>query len=277
MSALRPERGAAAPSFILVDELGEAGAELSLPDAESHYVARVCRARAGDHVRATDGRGTLAELELLEVGKSVRARIRSAGRREREREAELWCGAPEGERADWLIEKLAELGTARVLLIDTERARWKAGAARLARWRRLAIAALRQSQQCWRMEILGATEWSAALEALEAALPPGDCRDAPRGAESTHASAHLDAGRWLADPQGPPPGAAPRSGTTLGAVGPAAGFSPAERSALLTRGFQPMSLAAGRLRTETAALAWAAWWAGGGGSASSVGGEAPGA
>jgi 16S rRNA (uracil1498-N3)-methyltransferase len=274
---LRPDRGAAAPSFLLVDELGEAGTELALPDAESHYVARVCRARAGDHVRATDGRGSLAELELLEVGKAVRARIRNAERRERGRVAELWCGAPEGERADWLIEKLAELGTARVILIDTERARWKAGAARLARWRRLTVAALRQSQQCWRMEILGATELPAALDALGASPPPGDRQDAPHGEESTPASAHLDGGRWLADPQGLPPGPAPRSGTTLGAVGPAAGFSPEERRLLITRGFQPMSLAAGRLRTETAALAWAAWWAGAGGSASSAGRGTPGA
>jgi 16S rRNA (uracil1498-N3)-methyltransferase len=266
-----------APSFILVDELGEAGTELALPDAESHYVARVCRARAGDHVHATDGRGTLAELELLEVGKEVRARIRSAGRRERGRVAELWCGAPEGERADWLIEKLAELGTARLALIDTERARWKVGAARLARWRRLAVAALRQSQQCWRMEILEATELSAALGALEASPPLDQRRDAARGGESTHASAHQDGGRWLADPQGTAPGAAPRHGVALGAVGPAAGFSPAERGALIERDFQPMSLAAGRLRTETAAVAWAAWWAGGGGAASSVGSERPGA
>jgi 16S rRNA (uracil1498-N3)-methyltransferase len=274
---LRPDRGAAAPSFILVDELGEAGTELALPDAESHYIARVCRARAGELVRATDGRGALAELEVLEVGKVVRARIRSAERRERGRVAELWCGAPEGERADWLIEKLAELGTARAILIDTERGRWKVGAARLARWRRLAVAALRQSQQCWSMEILGATELSAALGALGAPAPAGDRRDAPSGAESTRASAHLDGGRWLADPLGTAPGPTPRFGTTLGAVGPASGFSPAERRALMERGFQPMSLAAGRLRTETAALAWAAWWAGGGGSASSLDRESRGA
>jgi 16S rRNA (uracil1498-N3)-methyltransferase len=273
---LRPDRGAAAPSFILVDELGEAGAELALSDAESHYVARVCRARAGDLVRATDGRGALAELEVLEVGRVVRARIRSTERHERGRVAELWCGAPEGERADWLIEKLAELGTARAILIDTERGRWKVGVARLARWRRLAVAALRQSQQCWSMEILGATELSAALGAL-GAPPPGDRREAPSGAESAHASAHLDGGRWLADPLGTAPGAAPPRGTTLGAVGPASGFSPAERRALMERGFQPMSLAAGRLRTETAALAWASWWAGGGGSASPVDRESRGA
>ena len=247
---MRPERGAAAPSFILIDEPGGPGLELALEGDEAHYLARVCRARAGERVTASDGRGTLAELELLEVARTVRARVLAVRRIERVREAELWCGAPEGERADWLIEKLAELGLSRVHLIDTARAGWKAGAARLARWRRLAEAALRQSRQAWRLEIVPPREMSEALRAL----------------------AHPQGARWLADAQGSRAPAAPAGGSSLGAVGPAPGFDPNEREALIERGFQPMSLAVARLRTETAAIAWAAWWASG---STSEAGKAP--
>ena len=152
---MRPERrGEASPSFLLLESLGAPGDSIALPEQEAHYVARVCRARAGERLTATDGRGGVAQLELLEVAREVRARIESLERHERGREATIWCGAPEGERADWLIEKLAELGVTRFQPLDTERATWRPAASRAERWRRLAAAALRQSRQCWSMEIL---------------------------------------------------------------------------------------------------------------------------
>jgi 16S rRNA (uracil1498-N3)-methyltransferase len=239
---LRPERTKreASPSFVLLDELGGPHAEIQLPADEAHYVARVCRARAGERLTATDGRGNLAELELLEVGQAVRALIERRSREERIRECTVWCGAPEGERADWLIEKLAEFGVARFQPLDTERASWKAGAARVNRWRRLTAAALRQSRQSWRMEILPA---ASLIQQLDQPLERTSC--------------------WLADAEGELAPAAPGPGASLGVIGPAQGFSDRERSLLLTRGFQAISLASGRLRCETAALAWAAWWAGG--------------
>jgi RsmE family RNA methyltransferase len=49
--------------------------------------------------------------------------------------------------------------------------------------------------------------------------------------------------------------------SSIVAVGPAAGFSAEEIRALEDGGFEPVRLAGTRLRTETAALAWAAWWA----------------
>src|SRR5207237_366096 len=58
------------------------------------------------------------------------------------------------ERGDWLVEKLAEIGVELWQPLDCERARWRAGEARLERWRRLARAALCQSRQVWEMEIL---------------------------------------------------------------------------------------------------------------------------
>jgi 16S rRNA (uracil1498-N3)-methyltransferase len=243
VSALRPERSGreASPSFILVDALGAPDSEFTLPENEARYVSRVCRARTGEFLSATDGRGSIAELELLEVGREVRARIGRIERIARGRECTVWCGSPEGERADWLIEKLAELGVGRFQPLDTDRARWKAEGTRAERWRRLAVAALKQSRQGWLMEILPPVSLIQRLEETPA-----------------------DSSCWLADPDGAPAPAAGGSFPSLGAIGPAQGFSSGEKSRLRARGFKAMSLASGRLRTETAALAWAAWWASGG-------------
>ena len=49
----------------------------------------------------------------------------------------------------------------------------------------------------------------------------------------------------------------------MGAIGPAGGFTAGELERLRSVGFEPIRLSDGRLRTETAALAWAARWCGG--------------
>jgi len=46
-------------------------------------------------------------------------------------------------------------------------------------------------------------------------------------------------------------------------IGPAEGVDDRERGLLEARGFKPISLGESRLRSETAAMAWAAWWASG--------------
>jgi len=224
---------------VLVESLSGAGDEIALPEDESRYVARVCRARVGERLTATDGEGTLAQLSLTVVGRVVRARIESLERHERSSAAVVWCGTPEGERADWLIEKLAELGVARFQPLDCEKGRWKSSGPRWDRMSRLAKAALRQSRQCRLMKIEPPLSLAALIE-----------REEPVGS------------RWLADSEGPRPDALGARGDALGAIGPSPGFTPQEKRLLRDHGFRPISLAPGRLRTETAALAWAAWWAG---------------
>jgi len=230
----------AAPSFLFIPELPPVGGTLALSREDAHYISRVCRARAGDVVSATDGRGTIARLRMTDVGARAAAEVESAERRERIRRAWVCCGAPEDDRADWLVEKLAELGIERFQPIDCERGAWRASSPRRARWERLAVAALRQSRQQWLMEVRDV----AGLEVVAAEIP-------------------AEASRWLADPEGESALAADGPGLTVGMVGPAAGFSPGEKATLSTLGFKSLRLAGLRLRSETAAIAWSAWWASG--------------
>jgi 16S rRNA (uracil1498-N3)-methyltransferase len=228
-----------APSFLWVPELADDAGAVELSREESHYLRHVCRARAGDHVVATDGRGARADLRVMSLGERVRAEVEHIEREARLRHAWLLCGAPEGQRADWLVEKLAELGLAVWQPLDCARGRWRATPAVLARWRRLAIAALRQSRRRFLMEV----REPLALDECTPGLPAGGPR-------------------WIADPEGRR-GVEPSAGEgcALGAVGPSSGFDEREKASFKNLGFQPMCLSDGRLRAETAALAWAAWWA----------------
>jgi 16S rRNA (uracil1498-N3)-methyltransferase len=227
----------AAPSFLYLPELRAQGERFTLEGEEARYLSRVVRAREGEVVTACDGAGFVATLRIERV-KPELVLVREAFREHpRPASARILCGAPEGERGDWLVEKLAELGVTDLQPLECERARWPA--ARDARWERLAVAALRQSRAAWRMAIHPA---AGLIEAVAAAR------------EGT---------RWLAEPDGEP--AASRrpavDAPVVAAVGPAPGFSEAERKVLRGSGFTPVRLADRRLRTETAGVAVAALWA----------------
>ena len=232
-----------APCVLYLPELPEPGASLLLPAEESHYLLRVVRARVGDRATATDGRGALATLVLLEDRPPGRARVESLERTAPARGAQVWCGPPAPGRSDWVVEKLAEFGVGVWQPLDWARASWSRGGARSGRWRRLAVAPLRQSRRRFLLEVREPVALGEALEGRSAG-----------------------AARWLADPAGAAAGgvAPPAEGVAIGVVGPAPGLSPEESRALERAGFVPLRLADGVLRTETAALAWAAWWAAGG-------------
>ncbi|MFN8588014.1 MAG: 16S rRNA (uracil(1498)-N(3))-methyltransferase [Candidatus Eisenbacteria bacterium] len=229
----------AAPGFVYLEALPEPGAECALEGDEAHYLSRVVRARPGELVRASDGRGGLATLEVLESRPHVRVLGRERSRSERTGERTLWVGAPEGDRADWLVEKLAELGVHRLVLVDFERAAWERAEARRERWQRLATAGLRQSQSAWRLEIAPPVPLAEALRVAEPA--------ARRWVALPGASAVRD---WAGGDAGP----------RVGVVGPSPGFSEDELKVLQESGFAPIGLGPSRLRTETAALALASLW-----------------
>jgi 16S rRNA (uracil1498-N3)-methyltransferase len=227
----------AVPSLVFAPNLEPPGASLRLSSEESHYVARVCRARVGDLVRATDGRGLVAALRIIAVDRQVVAEVEAVRQHERRQEVWMWCGAPEGQRGDWLVEKLAELGIAAWQPLQCERGAWPVG--REGRWRRLAISAMRQSRRPFLME----TRTPLGLPAAIGALPDGSAR-------------------WFATQDGEPGWSpAPGGALAIGVVGPAGGFSPAEESSLRTSGFRAIRLGEATLRCETAAVAWAARWA----------------
>jgi 16S rRNA (uracil1498-N3)-methyltransferase len=230
-----------APSVVRIADLAGLAGEIVIGGEEAHYLSRVVRVRAGERVTATDGRGATATLEVLETGASVRVRILEHATHQRPATLEIWCGAPEGDRADWMVEKLGELGVAAFVPIQFARARWERAGAKRERWDRLATAALRQSRSAWQLDV---REPVALAEAL------GDSGPA--------------VARWVCVPGGTAwadPRAAAGPGRFVAVIGPSSGFADDELKSLVDRGFGSVALGRSRLRTETAAVSMAALWA----------------
>ena len=210
---------------------------VAIEGPEAHHLATVCRLRRGDSLILFNGRGEEYPARVLEAGKrqvSVEVLGVAAPRRELGFRLEVAAPLPKGDRADFLIEKLTELGATAFTPLQTARSVVQPRDAKLDRLRRHVIEA---SKQCGRnvlLQVRELTPWQAFL---------GE-RDLPDL-------------RILAHPDGSAiPGG--RGCDVVFAVGPEGGFTEEEVAAACASGWQPVGLGTRILRVETAALALAA-------------------
>jgi 16S rRNA (uracil1498-N3)-methyltransferase len=107
-------------------------------DTMRHHLFRVLRARAGEEVVLTDGRGRWC---FATVG-SDDVRPGSIATDAVDADAELYLAPLKGDRSEWAVAKAAELGVTRVVPLLSARvvARWddEAAAKAVARWQRVA-------------------------------------------------------------------------------------------------------------------------------------------
>jgi 16S rRNA (uracil1498-N3)-methyltransferase len=230
------------------------GGSAVLDGDEARHLARVLRARVGDVVTLFDGRGRAwqarvtriardtVELEAVEpnaVEPNTVARF--AGEPAPPPAAPrltLAVALPKGERQKWMVEKLTELGVARLVPLETARGVAEATASAAARLERQVIEACKQCGRDTLMEV-------AAGRPLDRVLA-----DLPAGARGV-----------IAHPHAPPlEAAAVQAGATevIALVGPEGGFTAAELAAADRAGAVRVSLGPHILRVETAAIALAA-------------------
>ena len=208
---------------------------------EARHLVRVLRATIGDEVCVFAGTGVEWPARIVQIGRDEVALDVGQARPDAVAEGPplvLAVALPKGERQKWLVEKLTELGVARLVPLVTARGVAEATPAALARLRRTVIEA---SKQCGRNTL------------LEIAAP----------ATPAELLAQLDPGTWplVADPAGPPLATIPRPaapGAILALVGPEGGFTPEEIAAAVAAGSTRASLGPHVLRIETAAIALAA-------------------
>jgi 16S rRNA (uracil1498-N3)-methyltransferase len=208
---------------------------VELDGAEAHHLAAVCRLRPGDAVCLFNGDGheylaIITRVErrrvLLEV-RGIETPKRELGFR-----LEVAAPLPKGDRAQFLIEKLTELGATAFVPLKTARSVINPSEAKLEKLERYVIEA---SKQCGR-NVLLAVEPLASWQdyCRRDSLPPR---------------------KVLADPWG---GALASAGlATVVAVGPEGGFTAEEVEAGRAAGWQVVTLGPRILRIETAALALA--------------------
>lgn len=209
-----------------------------LPPAAAHHALRVLRLGVGDEVTLFNGDGGEFPGRIAEAGRGVSVSLDDWRDIERESPLDLTLAQalPSGDRMDWVVQKAAELGVARIQPLGAARSVVKLAGERAERrvehWRQVAIAAC---EQCGRNR----------LPLIEPIL---DLRQWLGGRVQDNGISCL----VLA------PGAAQRPRDLTGVrrlvllVGPEGGLSDEEASAAKRAGFAGLSLGPRILRTETA-------------------------
>jgi 16S rRNA (uracil1498-N3)-methyltransferase len=160
---------------------------------EAHHLAVVCRLRPGDAVCLFNGDGREYPAEVREVGRrgvGLDVRAAETPRREASVRVEIAAPLPKGDRAQFLIEKLTELGVAVFTPLQTARSVVHPREAKLDKLQRYVIEA---SKQCGRnvlMQIGPLTGWAAFLRRAD--LPEHKVLAHPGGMAGHWGAAQMD-------------------------------------------------------------------------------------
>ncbi len=206
---------------------------LAVTPDDAHHLAQVLRLRSGEIVVASDGAGRFRACRFT-VG-AARAdpgapMLEADGpvvvTRRRPPEVTVAFVPVKGDRPEWVVQKLTEVGVDRIVVLESRRAvvRWEGPrrARAIERLRRVARDAAAQSRRPWLPDVVDV----AGLDDLSAQLAP----------------VPLALAQW----GGPPP----RLEAPAVAVGPEGGWDPTE-----ARGRSLVGLGPQVLRAETAAVA----------------------
>lgn len=228
------------------------GQTATITGPQAHHAVTVLRLAPGDAVVVFDGQGheaagviRTASPTVLTVEITDRAppAAGDAGG------LTLAVAAPKGNRADWLVEKCAELGVGEIVWLRCRRSEVLPGGGKMTRWRRKAVEAAKQSGSSTVLSLQSVRPLAQFVIDLPAvgSVWYGDPRpDRPTLADALAA--------------GPDDGDAQRAATII--IGPEGGLVPEEQVAIERAGGHPVRLANAVLRIETAAIVAASIWIG---------------
>jgi len=210
--------------LVFVDDLG-------LPQVTEHdwrHLTRSLRLRPGAPIALGDGAGTWRPATITVDGIEVDGDVGGDCRHDPPRAGTTMVAfSPvKGDRTEWVVQKLTELGVDRIVVIETERS--------VVRWD--------QKRRTQKMAKLGAVAREAAMQCRSLWLPQ---IDGPLPLIDLQADG---AGQWVM--------AEPGSHRLVTSddrqiiIGPEGGFTPAELA-----GYDTVALPGNILRAETAALA----------------------
>jgi len=233
---------------------------LTLSADESRHLVAVNRARLGDTVVAFDGRGNEWIGELADASKTAALlRVRFPQKIPPLPYAlTLGQALPKGDSMERIVRKATEIGTARIVPLQSERTQVHLAPDRQDKkhdkWHTAALEAAKQCGNAYLPKIEPLQTATAFIEATAAA--------SAQSASGVHrydlkliASLHSGAKSLksvLADFAAANSAQTPKN--VLWLIGPEGDFTPAEMSAAASCGFQPVTLGPLVLRCETAAI-----------------------
>ena len=226
---------------LYIDHPLAAGQPVPLDQGQAHYLSGVMRQRAGDTVavfNGRDGEWTASIARLAKREGALTALARSAPQQD---PPDLWLVfAPiKKARTDFIVEKAAEMGAARILPVQTDHTN-----SERIRQDRLQAHAIEAAEQCGGTfvppvdDLVPLSRLLAGWDPARRILWADEARVGP-----AQALAGLDRGPWAI------------------LIGPEGGFSEGERRALSSHpAVVPVSLGPRILRADTAAVAALALW-----------------
>ncbi len=212
------------------------------PDTTKH-IWQVLRMNEGDRLMLTDGKGVVAkgQIEFVERHKCT-VHINETTTENRHGNRLFLCVGftKNNSRNEWLLEKAAELGVSSIMPVATSR--YQKTHIRHDRWSKILQSAILQSQQSYLPELLPI---SSVLQVIEM------YRDVPQ-----KFIAHC----MVSDTKHPLTEMLKPTEDAVILIGPEGDFTQDEVDLCIGHGFLPVSLGNNRLRTETAAIAAAAYY-----------------
>jgi 16S rRNA (uracil1498-N3)-methyltransferase len=235
------------------------GASVKLAREESLHLRNVLRLRAGDEAFVFDGEGR--EYACIVGGEVGRVRVETTtlavgARVEPERpesplDLTLAVALLKGEKFDLVVQKATELGVWRIVPVETKRAdvrllrEGRETTDRVARWRRLALEAAKQSGRARLPEVCAPVSLQTLLEEETAA------GTTPGAGEARRLFFTERGGRGLVETIGEW-GARPAKLTAL--VGAEGGWEDEEIARAVAAGWLAVTFGGRVLRAETAAI-----------------------
>lgn len=209
--------------------------QFQLSPDEARHAIKALRHDVGDVIHVTDGKGHLATARISQIKKEECTCEVLSQQAYAPREFSIHLAiAPtkNSDRIEWMVEKCVEIGIEQISFITCEHSERRK--TNLDRIQKVAISAMKQSQQYWLPRILGDISFAHILkETADQRFIAHVDSDNP-----THLMKVASAAK-----------------SYVVLVGPEGDFSPTELTNALEAGFKKVSLGPNRLRTETAGLA----------------------
>lgn len=222
-----------------------------------NHIKNVLRLKTGDEISVSDGvddreyRCGIEKITDAEVVCALRF-IKEDGV-ELPSRVYLFQGLPKGDKMEFIIQKMVELGVYEIIPVTMKRCVVKLDGkkmkAKTARWQGIAEAAAKQSRRGAVPRVREVMGYQEALEYaanMDIKLVPYEMEDTLDGASG------MEGTRRIIDSLEP--------GQSVAVfIGPEGGFEGSEIQAAISRGMKPVTLGRRILRTETAGMTVMAW------------------